>query len=622
MQNIKQWSLFQVRPAAKIFISEFLANSVFECLLSIFALWTILSHFARIFNLSLSSLVLSFSVLLLLIGLLLGKMVYARYRNADIIIDPIENPTLITLVVLMLMGATLALGAIRPDTDDVDYTSQILYFFNHPNIPIDLLRHDHGMIDIPFSWPIYIFYSLELLCAYIAIIFHIPFLDVFYYLLPVLGGLLIPLAWFLAFTKFSRQTIIAVLAATAVCVFLSLNGSPHRSFGNFAFVRIWQGKTMLMSIMSPLFIAFIIDFFRFPTLNHWLRLVMLMIAGSGLTAMSAFYLPFLGIAGVSYWLTQKDKSIKQLALFFSSYFYLVLVAVYFKSVVNKDAIAFHGQARWPTDFVGQFKMVFIDIWSWPSFAFIFFSVLGLILAKPLERRFVLYWLFGTIALLLNPLVFPFISSHITTLNNYWRLFYLLPFPFVVGFCLIALDNKFSLPTKPAWIYSAFLGAICFTVLGNTYPNRYLMDYATYSKINFAFGDYKIYPELNSDVQQIIKTSQPGLMLAPYLYSATIPIYTSEIPQVSVRYYMISSLAAGFGEDKIEAKKKIKAIQYISGESADGLPETITIIGKDLATIIINPKTTAFSNWPILVETLKTNNFKLILQTSRFLLYAK
>ncbi len=618
MSFSKNYSIFEWRSIANASLAEVIAVTFFEFLLSIFAVWTVLTHFGRILNISLSNLSLCFSLLLLPLVFILIKRSYKEFKEITILADRNENYATMLLVVLMLVGAIMSLGAIRPDTDDVDYTSQIIYFFNHPDKPIDLLRHDHGALEIPFHWPIYIFYSLELLCAYIAGIFHVPFLHVYYYFLPVLGGLSIPLAWYLAFSKFTQRTMIAVLAAVAVCVFFSLNGSPHRSFGNFAFVRIWQGKTMLMAILTPLFIAFSIDFFRTSTVVNWLRLFIIAVAASGLTAMSAFYLPLLGIVGISYWLTLEKRSLKNLIWFFSSYAYLIIIALYFKSVVNKAALAYHGEAGWPTTFTGQFKMVFINYLSFPSLIFIFFTALSLILAKKPERYFLGFWLLGALALL-NPLVFPFLGNHVTSLNNYWRLFYLLPIPFVIGFPVIGLEHK--IPEKPVWGASLFMIVMLIGVLGNTYPNRYLYNYGTFAKINYDIGKYKISPELNDDVQQIIAASTPGVMLSPYVYSSLIPVYSSELPQVSVRDYMLMSLEAGYREN-VQAKQKIMAVEYISGNSPSGLTETLSLLDKGLTNLVIDPKAINNVDWDVLEDELFKNNFKLAAQNKRFLLYAR
>ena len=563
---------------------------------------------------------MAFSFVLIPLIFIMGKIQISKWFSEETLIGETENHTLTILAVLMLAGGALALGAIRPDRDDVDYTSQIIYFLNNPERPLDLLRHDHGLVEIPFHWPIYIFYSLELLCAYLAWLFNVPFLHIYYYFMPVLGGALIPLAWFLAFSKFSPRTIIAALAATAICVFLSINGSPHRSFGNFAFVRIWQGKTMLMSILTPYFISAAIDFFRSSTLANWLRLTALMISASGITAMAAFYMPFLSVAGVSYWLSQEKRSFKQLAWFYSSYLYLVLIALYFKSVVNNEALKFHSEDGWPTTFTGQFKLVFIDYLSWPSFAFVVFVALSIILAKKPERRFIIYWLAGMIGLFLNPIVFPFLADHITSFNNYWRLFYLLPFPFAAGFTLVALQDK--LPAKPLWGDLVFIGMVAFAVLANAYPNRYSYNYATFAKVDYSFGDYKIRPELYADVQKIIKAATPGVMLAPLTYSSLIPMYTTALPQVAVRYYMLKSLEAGYGRG-VAGTEKIRAFKYVSGESQDGLPDVVELLArKELVNVIVSSDTAAFGNWPALAESLAKNGFKPVLQNSRFVLYSR
>lgn len=618
-----QANAFQMQP-----ISIFFVKTFFVFWLAVFSVWTIIAHIAQIWGLTFHNVCFYFSILICPLIYMFIKSSLSSYRASTSEPDDYERHTFILLFFLALIGGILAVGAIRPDYDDVDYISRAVYFLNAPHEPLDLLKHDHALLQAPFYWALNIFYTIELFCAYIAYIFRLPFLHVYHILLPALGGIMLPLAWFLAFSKFSNKTIGATLAAAAVCVFFSLDGEPHRSFGNFAFVRIWQGKAILMSIGIPLFIKFSLDFFNNPTITYWCQLFMLLITTSGLSAMSSYFMPFLGvIIGLSYCYSQGFKTkeyLKKLIVLFPAYIYLCMIVCYFllhfnKTTIDQIGFQFVTNQQWPETFVGHFKFVFIEILSYPSFVFMFFTILSLMVAGRKEGRFIFAWMFLSIILFLNPLVFPIISRYATTLNHYWRLFYLLPFPFVVGYPMTFFAWRFSF--KPQWSYLIFLGMLSIAIIGNLWPPQKYAPLVTFGKLPFALGKYKIDPILETDIQQIIAVSSPGPMLAPENYSAFIPRYSANFPQVIVRKYMLMGYAITHGCLE-ETEMKFNAVDYISGQSETGQEDAMAVIKNVISNIVVSSFVIKQKNWEKFAKILEENAFQFVMQNDRILLYSR
>ncbi len=610
-------------------MSVFLVKIFFIFWMLIFAVWTILTHIAEFCGLSFFNLCVTFSVLIIPVVFVCAWKYLQTFQATTLKLDLYEGHALVILVILALIGGLLALGAIRPDYDDVDYISRSVYFLNAPHEPLDLFKHDHALLQAPLYWAINLFYTLELFCAYIAYISQIPLLDVYHILLPILGGIMIPLAWFLAFSKFSKNIIVTGLAAAAVCVFLSLDGEPHRSFGNFAFVRIWQGKALLMSIGVPLFITFSLDFFHRPHVLHWCQLCILLIGTSGLSVMSSYFMPFLGIIiGLSYCYSQGIRTkgnLKKLIMFFSAYIYLCIIICYFLLHFNRNTIYQIGfqllveDQHWPTTFVGQFKFVFIEFLSYPTFLLIFFTIVSLVVAKGYHRKFLFAWVTLSIFLFLNPIVFPFISKYATTLNHYWRLFYLLPFPFVVGFPVTFIEHRYAL--KPRWGYLMFGGLLLLAIIGNLWSPKKYAPLATFGKLPFAIGYHKIDPTLEADIQQIVAMAKPGPMLAPEQYSAFIPRYSTDFPQVSVRKYMLIGHAITHGRI-VETQMKFNAVDYISGQSVTGAEDAMAVITNGIKNIVISAYITTQKNWKEFAIFLEENAFQLVMRNDRILLYVQ
>lgn len=586
-------------------------------------MWTVCCHFARFFHLSFFALSIGYTVVLVPFLFFFCRGNWSEFKfSKSLFLD--SNHALIFLTVLALMGGTVSLGVIRPDLDDVDYISQAVHFLKHPHDPVDLIRTDHSLLNEPMHYPLYIFYTWELFCAYLALIFHLPYLHVYHIFFPIMGGVMIPLSWFLLYGKFSDNRMAAVLGAAAVCVFLSLNGEPHRSYGNFAFVRIWQGKIVLMAIIVPVFVAFTLDFFRKPIFVNWLRLFSLLITSSGLSAMSSFFMPLLGLVMVLSTGFSKLGNVrvrwKTIVAYGSAYLYLFGIACYFFFSMNKDSISYLGMDGWPETFRGQLKLVFIDAWSYPSGVFVVFVLATFVSMKKDERRFVATWLFFCLILFLNPVVFPVLSRYVTTLNNYWRLVYLLPFPFVVGFPFVALARNNC--------FAPGIGSILFMVLmisgfsGNVLlSNSHFGHIGTFTKHSFKWGAYKISEEEEFHIRQIIAAGSAGPMLAPDKYSSLIPIFSPDFPQISTRRYLLHAHALSHNS-VADAEMKFRAMDYVSGISPVGMQDVVALINRGLKNIVFVRNVTTWENWPALEMNLAEAQFAPSWQNNHFFLYTR
>ena len=98
-------------------------------------------------------------------------------------------------------------------------------------------------------------------------------LDILHYVAPALGGFLLPLAWYLALSRFVRSPLAAVTGTAAIFACLCLDGTP-RSFGSYGFPAVRLGKGMLMAAFVPIFVAFSKDWFERPGVENALKLLL------------------------------------------------------------------------------------------------------------------------------------------------------------------------------------------------------------------------------------------------------------------------------------------------------------------------------------------------------------
>ena len=268
-------------------------------------------------------------------------------------------------------------------------------------------------------------------------------------------------------------------------------------------------------------------------------------------------------------------------------------------MMNSKLLEFVGFSGWPNNFIGQFRLVFMN---YQFILFAAFFILSLIAGNYEDRKFVIVWIILGIIFFLNPIVFPIISKYTTTLNTYWRLFYLLPFPFVIGLPIAYLGRKKTVRKSLWWFCFIFL--ISVAIIGNALNFKH----ATFRSISLDFGQYKIDKALEKDVKFIIRLCKPGPMLAPLEYSAVIPLYSADYPQVVVRKFTLMGYAIQneLGE---EANRRFRAADFVSGTGKQGMEDVVYLIKKGLMNIVIDSSIKSSENWLIFSDYLRNYNFK-------------
>ena len=597
-----------------------IVSSFFNIPIAIFSIWVVCNHLAFLFGISFNSLSVLFTITSIASFWLLNKNYINDLRCARIKLKAQDRYILWTLLLLALAGAILSLIAIRPDMDDVNYTSRVVYYLENPSQSLNLQFHDFWILQTEMRSSLKVYQTWSFFCGYFAHLFGIPFLGIYHLVLPAVGGAALPLSWFLVFTKFTANQRMAILASLAVCVFLSLNGTPHRSFGNFAFVRIWHSKAMVMSLIAPLFLFYTLEFFEKPSFINWKKLSLMHVTCAGLTSMATFFMLFLGVLfGFALWFRYQTKIgiyIKTLVFYFTTYSYLAILSMYTLITVDRKRLSYFGFKNWPDSFIGQFRLVFVDFKSYQFICVVIFTILALIAVSSDNRKFLCAWLLLCLLLFLNPAVFPFISKHITTLNTYWRLFYLLPFPLVVGLSTLYLQHcpaeKFA---KLFYVSSSLL--IVIGMAGNIfYPS-----FSTFGRLRFGLGDYKLEQQSYLDAKSITTVSTPGPMLAPRQYSTVIPILTSSFPQVVVRPGNLLSHAEAKGE-MAEAEKRIDAQKYVSGQTDGSLADILYFLEKGLINIVFDSHTKERDDWMSLSAILQDKGFVIVDDNQRYLVYTR
>ncbi len=193
------------------------------------------------------------------------------------------------LLALAIVCAALTLVAHREDHDDAFYVNVAAAMADAPEAP--LLRDDalHGVPGLPIQHPAYRLHGFEALAGAVAFATGIPAIAVFHFGLAALGAFLVPLAQARLFRLLTPRSWLWTVAA--LLLVLVAAGDVHRWYGNFAFVRMWQGKAFLLGVFLPLVQAHALEFGLCPSWRGWLRLFAAQVAALGASSTALWAAP-------------------------------------------------------------------------------------------------------------------------------------------------------------------------------------------------------------------------------------------------------------------------------------------------------------------------------------------
>lgn len=154
------------------------------------------------------------------------------------------------LWIVAVACAGLTLVCHRPDADDALYVNMAVAAADFPSQA--LLRSDtlQGIPNLAVSMPIYRVHAYELWNAGLSLLTGVPTIFCFHWISASLAALFVPLAHAKLFRLLTPK-----LWLWGVCLTLGVLvgvGDTHRWYGNFAFVRMWQGKSIFLCVFLPL----------------------------------------------------------------------------------------------------------------------------------------------------------------------------------------------------------------------------------------------------------------------------------------------------------------------------------------------------------------------------------
>jgi hypothetical protein len=203
------------------------------------------------------------------------------------------------------------------------------------------------------------------------------------------------------------------------------------------------------------------------------------------------------------------------------------------------------------------------------------TILAIVLLQKRQRRFIIAWLGLLFLLYLNPLAGPIVMK-LTRQSVFWRLFYMLPFPLVLGLSgaavALRLENK-----SPKW-GRIFFGTTTVLLLAAHLPASSSSVFRRGPRVTkFGIPRYKV---LNiREGRSVLESAAPppGTMLALQEVSRSLPMLTAKYPQLLIRPHAIYIWMDQRGTmDK--AMRRVQAQAFLGGRmSKENLNSLVWVI---------------------------------------------
>ena len=372
---------------------------------------------------------------------------------------------------ICLVCVAITLAAHRVDLDDAFYINLAAAAADDPHAPILAADTLHGVPGLPLHLPVYRLHSYEMWNGALSALTGIPAIACFHLVSAVVGAALAPLALARLLRRLTPRHWLFTLAATLFV--LVAVGETHRWYGNFAFVRIWQGKGFFLFVFLPLIQSYALDLARRPRPVSWLCLALTQVAAVGCTSSALWAGPVAALVAGASGLRPSRTGVLRLGLVLLSSVYVLGVGWATKQAFEADRDVGITAALTPevervrrerNELVRHTPGAELEIAVGlvagesrlrPVILAALVAAWALCPAGP-ARRYAVVVPLAVILVLLDPYMTRWVTGNLTG-PSFWRAFWVLPVPLLLALMLTA---PLSLTRGPRWLRPGLAAVAC------------------------------------------------------------------------------------------------------------------------------------------------------------------
>lgn len=498
---------------------------------------------------------------------------YLRRRTAQPerhIVPNEPRAVLVALLAMALVCAALSLILNRPDADDLGFFHRAIVLDTHLGKPFPLGDTVHNQSGLPGLTSVHLMASYEIGVAFLAKFAHIYPLALYHNGACALASLLIPLAYYLLFREFGFTSLSSLIAASGSIAFLWFDGNNHTSIGNFAFVRLWQGKSIMLTLLCPLVVFFVLRFWRRPTAGTWTMILLSGVAAVGLSGSGLVIIPLLVLL-VSAALAINDGYRKSapfalvarrfvLANLASTYCAMLVLGVLLRVIPMLRSLRTAPEAQWNAE-SWWVNLTYSTGTGWSLAWYAALLIIGPFLAANTRRtRVALVAAVIAVVLCFNPIAGPLWLKAL--FNTYWRLAFVLPIAFSAGLVASGTADMFRYGLARPANLARLVGVSLLVILFAGHFRR-----ATFYPSNGVTLKAPLEYRFNGDVLSFCKAAAPLVgnrqLLAPREIVAVLPLLNPSVRLETHRPWVTRSFFREINRKK-EGNRRVRAQAFVTG----------------------------------------------------------
>jgi hypothetical protein len=463
-------------------------------------------------------------------SILLGAAVVFLVLEAPVFLPARGGRRLeIGLAILATLCVLYTLAAHRPDADDAFYVNLAVGAVDRPDLPLLATDTLHGRDDLPIHISAYRLHSYELLCGAVALLTGIPAIYVFHWIAASAAAAFIPLSHAALFRLLLPRLWLA--ATTVLVIVLASVGETHRWYGNFAFVRIWQGKGILLFVFLPLVCVQAIRFAKHPSARGWLLLAAAQVSALGCSANAIWTAPGAAIAAMACVLRPRKDELRRFAIGATASLYVLAAGVLVKRAMPTDGPALQKVYESGSRLADAFTRTLGDSWL-QAVGIGAISIAWACSRRGLAQRFAIAIPLFVTLVLLDPYTEGWVRANVTG-PSYWRSLWLLPIPILITLVLIAPLQWEGAP----WMRRAGIAATCVLTLAFALFVPSHPGFDTRNGVRLSWPSLKVEDTPRRWARLLNEAAPRARVVAPPGISAWVPTFHDHAYPLMVRTYL-------------------------------------------------------------------------------------
>jgi hypothetical protein len=473
--------------------------------------------------------------------------------------SPIPEPEL-TITVMEVIGLAcicgivvlLTMGARRPDPDDAFFVSLASAAIDNPGEPLygfdNLYRS--GM-PLPVQH-LHLLQTYEYFIAVLSDFTRVPIRVLYYIVLPPLFSLVGILANWIVLRRFLHRNS-ALIGLLMIVILLSVWGDGHRTYGNFAFVRIYQGKAIFLLLALPMIFYVTLEYLNAPKWRNWIFLVLSQGAAVGFTTSGLVVAPLTSSIIILSSIQISRSSYRVAAKGLAASFPLVLLGI---------GMMYHLRYYHAHEHVDRLLLGYQTVLGEDRTPIVLLVLLLLPALLKSARILGSGWLSSYVSLssvvLLCPAIPKFLGLNLAKAFS-WRILWCLPAPLLLSLTVGAVASKsLARPWLRGCLLSVFLMVFAFA-------GPFAVSQSNWAWANF--GAFKV--TSNYKVAQRLMTLEPNnsLALVPEVLAVYLCGFQNAPSLIAVREIYLQKLRGAIPEQDFAERNSL--LSYIEGKT-DGL----------------------------------------------------